>query len=154
MLVAGPPLALSLLDLRKMYPKYFSSKTEKWFSEPHQRFAREDKVKPGWIAVRKDVVPGSRRGHSFDQLALLPRHQEAPYLAELIWAVSTYAATRGVHLFPETQFMRTASRDALLQYVAVAFAGERGINATDLMDHEARRNVWIAAKLKQSVLGR
>ncbi len=74
-LVAGPPLPLSVRDVRYFDPHRFSvgggGKT--WYDEKKQSFAHDDKVGPGWLMIAKDAFPGSLGLSWQDQFNLINR---------------------------------------------------------------------------------
>ena len=72
MLVAGMPTELNLLQVRELDNKVFYSKTEGWYAESEQKFAREDKVACGeWLEIRKEEVPNSLRKRWDEQQDLI-----------------------------------------------------------------------------------
>ena len=95
MLVAGPPKAMSLLDVRNVRNDYFYSKEGGWYSEKAQKFARNDKVEPVWIALRKEPVAHSLSKNWSEQSELVVEPMTVPNAAEAVWALTTYKAVRG-----------------------------------------------------------
>ena len=77
MLVAGPPTAMSLIDLRALNADYFYSKgpdkdDEGWYDDASEKFARNDKVDAlCWIALRKEPIEDSLNKTWADQQALV-----------------------------------------------------------------------------------
>lgn len=111
MLVAGPPSRMSLLDVRSIKADYFYSKEGDWYADKTQKFAKNDKAEPVWIALRKDVVADSRNKTWPDQQSLICAPMAVPNVAEAVWGITTYKAVRGVYLLPDC-YVRTSSVDS------------------------------------------
>jgi hypothetical protein len=62
----GPPTAMSLIDVRNVKKDYFCSRKHGWYLDKPQKFARDDKVEPVWIAFRKgrSRIRSARTGRS------------------------------------------------------------------------------------------
>jgi hypothetical protein len=108
MLVAGPPKAMSILDIRALHKPFFYSKEGGWYAERSEKFARNDKAEPVWIALRKEPVADSRNKDWNEQQALVTDPMVVPNAAEAAWGVTTYKAVRGVYLLPNV-YVRTSS---------------------------------------------
>ena len=109
MLVAGPPANLSLLDIRALKVSYSYSDGDDWYAADNQTFSRNEKVETGWLMIRKDPVP-----HSFDksrdaQWQMVSGVEYVPNAAEVVWALTTFEAVRGISLLRDV-YVRTASR--------------------------------------------
>jgi hypothetical protein len=111
MLVAGPPKAMSLLDVRNVKNDYFYSKEGGWCSEKAQKFARNDKAESVWIALRKKPVADSLSKNWSEQSELVVEPMTVPNAAEAVWGLTTYKAVRGVYLLPNL-YVRTSSLDS------------------------------------------
>lgn len=111
MLVAGPPKAMSLLDVRSIKADYFYSKEGGWYADKAQKFAKNDKAEPVWIALRKEPVADSRNKTWPDQQELVSAPMAVPNVAEAVWGITTYKAVRGVYLLPDV-YVRTSSVDS------------------------------------------
>lgn len=111
MLIVGPPNPLSLLEIRDLKPEYFYSKTGGWYAEEKQRFSRDQKVRPAWLALRKEPVSGSTSKTWEEQIALLSGVEYVPNDAEVEWALTTYKAVRDVYLLSNI-YVRTSSLDS------------------------------------------
>ena len=107
-LVAGPPQSMNLLEIRNLKPEYFYSKSGGWFAEDRQRFSREDKVNPGWLALRKEPVSNSTSKNWDEQFQLLADAEQVPNAAEVVWGLTTYKAVRDIYLLPNV-YVRTSS---------------------------------------------
>lgn len=131
-LVPRPPEAQSILSIRNSNPAYFYSTKVGWKAQKTdfgdeksnlvpQEFAWYEKGQPfaedaltgcsNWLAIRKDLVHGSRMKGWGAQESLLTKVEYAPEAAELCWFMAIFAAVRGIWLF-ENISVRTASRDA------------------------------------------
>jgi len=99
MLVAGPPRALSLLDVRTLNDALFYSKNGKgWYASDDEHFSRNDTVSSVWLALRKSPVPDSTNKTWSEQQALLGSDERIPNVAEAAWGLTTYKEVRGVYL--------------------------------------------------------
>jgi hypothetical protein len=105
MLIAGPPKAMSLLDIRDLKPGYFYEGGG-WYES--EKFAHDDKAEPVWIAVRKERINGSFSKNWSVQSELVVEPMAVPNAAELVWGLTTYQAMRGEYLLPYL-YMRTSS---------------------------------------------
>lgn len=98
MLIAGPPKAMSLLDIRDAKNDYFYSKKGSWCSDEAQKFAHNDKAEPIWIALRKELVADSLNKNWSEQRGLVVEPMMMPNAVEVVWGLTTYKAVRGVSL--------------------------------------------------------
>lgn len=127
MLVAGPPVELSLLDIRKLNDTLFFSKNGKgWYSFDNETFSRNDTVSPVWLALRKSAVPDSTKKTWGEQQELLSNNERVPNAAEVTWGLTTYKEVRGVYLMGKI-WMRTFSVDSGSRRVGVAIFDQGGI---------------------------
>lgn len=111
MLVAGPPKAMSLLDIRAIKTGYFYSKEGGWYADKAQKFAENDKAEPVWIALRKEPVANSFGKNWSEQSELVVEPMVVPNVAETVWALTTYKAVRDKYLLPNL-YVRTSSCDS------------------------------------------
>ncbi len=111
MLVAGPPKSMSLIDVRAVKADFFFSKEGGWYSEKTQKFARNDKAEPVWIALCKEPVADSLSKNWSEQSELIVEPMTVPNAAEVIWVLTTYKAVRGVYLLPNL-YVRTSDLDS------------------------------------------
>lgn len=114
MLVAGPPTAMSLVDVRALHADYFFLKgpdqdVGAWYDDANEKFSKTDKVEAlGWIAVRKEAVEDSFSKNWSEQQELVKEPMVIPNAAEAVWALTTYKAVRDVYLLDEL-YVRTSS---------------------------------------------
>lgn len=130
MLVAGPPKAMSLLDVRDLKPDYYYSKKDGWYAEDHQTFSRNDKTEPVWIALRKEPIAGSLGKNWSEQSDLISDPMSVPNAAEAVWGLTTYKAVSGVYLLPNL-YVRTSSLDSDGFRVNVGFFVAKGLDVDD-----------------------
>ena len=126
-LVAGPPRAISLLEIRDLQPNYFYSKQGGWYAESKEVFSRRDRAATAWIMLRKESVPESQRKSWDKQQTLLSEFEIVPNAAETAWAITTYKAVRGVYLLPNV-YVRTSSLDSVGDRVSVGGFDEGGLS--------------------------
>jgi hypothetical protein len=129
MLIAGPPKAMSLLDIRSMKTDYFYSKEGGWYADKAQKFAKNDKAEPIWIAFRKEPVAGSLNKNWTEQSDLISEPMSVPNAAEAVWCLSTYKAVRGIYLLTNL-YVRTSSLDSDGGRVSVGAFGAEGLNVS------------------------
>ncbi len=117
MLVAGPPTAMSMLDVRAIHADYFYSKgpdqgDRGWYDDASEKFARTDKVEAlCWIAFRKEPVEDSLNKTWPYQKALVAEPMMVPNAAEVTWALTTYKAVSDIYLLDDV-YVRTSSFDS------------------------------------------
>lgn len=137
MLVAGPPQAMSILDIRAIEPNCFtnysccSDEEERgWPKKGHGKvFARNDKIGSGWLALLKEPVANSL-GESWDkQRELVTNPMVVPNVAEVAWGLTTYKTVRGIRLFPGFE-VRTSSVDSIIDWGGLPYQGQ------DLRPHQ------------------
>ncbi len=112
MLVATPPNDSNFLQVCGFDNKVFYYKTECWYVEDKEEFARNDVVKAGeWLMVRKEMYPGSRSRTWKEQQNLLNEVEHVPNVPEMAYAVTAYHKVHGVNLLKGV-YVRTSSVDA------------------------------------------
>lgn len=113
-LVAGPPSAMTILDMRAIHADFFYSKGEHqndigWYDDVNEEFARTDKVEELiWIAFHKEPVKGSLNKTWPDQWTLVVEPMMVLNAAEATWALTTYRAVRDTYLLNDL-CVRTSS---------------------------------------------
>ena len=147
MLVAGPPTAMSLIDVRALNPDYFYSKgpdkdDEGWYDDASEKFARGDKVEVlYWIALRKEPVEGSLSKNWEEQQALVAEPFYVPNSAEVTWSLTTYKAVHDVYLLEDDIYVRTSSVDSDGDHVDVGSFGAEGLYVSGYWDND--RDVYL-----------
>lgn len=118
MLVAGPPTAMSMLDVRALHTDYYPAPYRDgcdWYNSTTthttvKEFATADKVEAvRWIALRKEPIDGSLWKSLEAQQRLVAKPLYIPNAAEVTWGLTTYKAVNGVYLLDDV-FVRTSSR--------------------------------------------
>ena len=127
MLVAGPPKAMSLLDIRALDTTYFYCKEDGWYADKTQKFAANDKAGSVWIALRKEPVPNSLNRNWSEQNEPVTDPMSVPNIAETVWGLTTYKAVRGVYLLPNF-YVRTSSVGSDDHPVIVGIFNADGLN--------------------------
>jgi len=153
MLVAGPPTAMSLVDVRALHADYFYSKgpdqdDSGWYDDASEKFAKTDKVEAlAWIAVRKEAVEDSFSKNWQEQQALVTEPMTIPNVAEAAWALSTYKAVRDVYLL-ENLYVRTSSVDSGGYRVGVGGFGADGLGVDSDWDVGRHSSLGVSAARK------
>lgn len=131
-LLPNPPEAMPLLQVRDLKREIFYSKEGGWYAD--QPFARNERTEVAtWIAVRKDVVPGSTGKKWNDQLPLISDIERVPNAAEACWTLTTYKEVRGVNLMSAI-YARTSSVDSSGARVFVGLFDSEGLLVFSLSD--------------------
>ena len=139
MLVAGPPTAMSMLDLRTLHTGYFEFKGPEendncWYDRAIEIFAYTDTVKAlCWVAFRKEPIENSFNKTWLDQDELVDEPMTVPNVAEAVWALTTYKAVRDIHLL-ESVCVRTSSFDSEDQPVSVGRFDAEGLVVRDFSE--------------------
>ena len=139
MLVAGPPTAMSLIDVRALNADFFYSKgpdkdDSGWYDDADEKFARNDKVEAlCWIALCKEPVENSLNKTWQDQQALVVEPMVVPNAAETVWALTTYKAVRDIYLLDDL-YVRTSSLDSDGNRVYVGNFDAKGLRVHDNWD--------------------
>lgn len=130
MLVAGPPKSMSLIDVRSLKADYFYSKQGGWYTNDTEKFAKNDKAEPVWIALRKEPVADSFKKNWSEQNELVATPMVVPNAAETVWGITTYKAVRGKYLLPNL-YVRTSSCGSDGTRVSVGNVDDDGLNVYD-----------------------
>ncbi len=146
-LVAGPPKALSLLEIRELNRDYFYSKESGWYAEGQQKFSRDDQVLAQWVMLRKGPVPNSTSRTWDEQQSLLSGLEIVPNAAEVVWGITTYKAVRNVYLLGGV-YARTSSLDAVGGRVYVGHFVADGLVVNDWSDGLRSSCVGLASARK------
>ena len=153
MLVAGPPTAMSLIDVRALDPDYFYSKgpdkdDSGWYDYADEKFARNDKVEAlCWLALRKEPVEDSLNKTWPDQQVLVAEPMMVPNAAEATWALTTYKAVRDIYLLDEL-YVRTSSLDSDGNRVYVGNFDADGLRVNFYWDDNRNSNLGVSASRK------
>ncbi|MBU6214760.1 hypothetical protein KGM48_02870 [Patescibacteria group bacterium] len=136
-LVAGPPTAMSMLDIRALHADYFYSKgpeqdDEGWYDDGKEKFSRNDKIDAlGWLALRKEPVNDSLSKNWEEQRALVQSPLYVPNAAEVTWGLTTYKAVNDVYLLEDDIYVRTSSLDSGGYRVYVGYFDASGLYVYD-----------------------
>lgn len=111
MLVASPPTALTVLDVRAIHSDVYDSEGGPcgWYISPTEKFACADRIEAlAWIAFRKEPVEDSLNKTWTEQQALVLDPLRVPNAAEVTWALTVYKDVRDIYLLEEL-YVRTSS---------------------------------------------
>jgi hypothetical protein len=148
MLVAGMPTEMNILQVRELDNKVFYSKTEGWYAESEQKFAREDKVACGeWLEIRKEEVPNSLRKTWDEQQDLITEVEHIPNASEVSYAITAYFKVRGIYLL-RGKYIRTSSVSADGNHVFVGNFGKDGLRVDNCWDDLRYDNLGVASARK------
>ena len=106
-LMPGPRRELNLLEVRDIDSEFFHLKTGGWFSKESQIFSREDVVRPGWLAIRKESLVRLPYDQS-DFLREDNKNKNVPNAAEATYAFIAYHRLRRKYLFNNV-YIKTCS---------------------------------------------
>lgn len=153
MLVAGPPTAMTMLDVRAVHADFFYVKGPEqndsgWYEQAHERFARTNKVEAlCWIAFRKEPVEDSLNKTWPDQRALVVEPMLVPNAAEAAWALTTYKAVRDICLL-DVVCVRTSSVDFGGHRVNIGDFGADGLRVDGYWDFVRCSRLGVSAARK------
>ncbi len=147
MLVAGPPKAMSLLDIRAVKTDYFYSKEGGWYAESAQKFARTDKAETVWIALRKEPVADSLSKDWSEQSDLVAEPTVVPHPPETVWGLTVYKAVRGKYLLPNL-YVRTSSIYSDGDRVNVGHFDAKGLDVYSYWDSGRDVHLGLASARK------
>ncbi len=148
MLVATPPTDCNTLQVRDLDNKIFYSKTEVWYAEDKQKFARNDVVKADeWLMVRKEPYADSQRKTWDEQTVLLTDVEHVPNAPEMAYAVTAYFKVRGIYLLKGV-YVRTSSVDADGDRVIVGSFDADGLSVSDFYDDDRDDNFGVGSSRK------
>jgi len=133
-LIAGPPVSLSLLGVRRQNEALFTYwNGEGWYAMSGEDFSRRDLVTPVWLALRKTPIPGSVDKTWSEQLELLSDSERVPNAAEVAWGLTTYREVRGVYLMGNV-WVRVSSVSSSGNRVYVGVFNSIGLSVHDWLD--------------------
>ena len=66
-LIAGPFIPMSLLEVREINTQLFFAKSGGWYEEQKENFSRNDKVMAEWLMLRKGVIRNSVGGKTWKE---------------------------------------------------------------------------------------
>lgn len=145
-LVAGPPCAMSLLDVRSYEQSLFCIKTGGWYAE-NQPFAVNEKVGCKWLAICKTEIPNSLNKKWDAQRKLLSKDEQVPNAAEMSWFITTYYEVRGAYLLKGV-YVRTSSVTSGGNRVCVGDFGGNGLGVSNYWDVSYSSDLGVSASRK------
>jgi len=148
-LTVGPQRSLSLLGVRNVNNEHFHFTEGGWYSERDEAFARYDKIRPGWIALRKEPVADSFHKDWPNQNGLVIAPTVVPNAAEVAWVILVHVCVRGDFLFKNV-WVRTSSVDHAGNHVGIGVAPCMGIVLTcDWDEDDSLPDLGIAEARKK-----
>ncbi len=153
MLVAGPPTAMSLIDVRAVKADFFCSVGPKqnnsdWYNGANEQFARTDKVEAlCWIALRKEPVENSLSKDWPEQQVVVKEPMVIPNVAEVVWALTTYKAVRDIYLL-ENIYVRTNSVDSDGERMYIGHFNTDGLRVSNCWDYNRGYDLGVSASRK------
>lgn len=150
MLVAGPSIQMSLLEIRKLNNQLFYSKTEGWYANERETFARDENVDCEWLMLCKKPVANSTNKTWNDQQKLISEVEFVPSAAEVCWALATYKEVRGEYLLPSV-YVRTSSVDADGYRVSVGSFDGGGLGVGGYSGDDYGDDLGIASARKRNL---
>ena len=146
MLVACGPL--SLLDVRQAQTGLFYAKSEPWYGQPSEQFARS-KVKAGWQLVRKNPVPDSTSKTWDEQNALLAAVEQVPSASVLAQAILIHYLETEERLF-EQIYVRVSDVGSDGSRVYLGYFDEDGLHVYRYWGDRRGGNVGLSSSRKFS----
>lgn len=149
-LIAGPPEAMSLLDIQSLNTKLFNSELKLWYAQTDHNFSRDEKVTPEWLMLRRGSVPKSKSKKYKAQCLLLSNEEVVPYAVQVAWVATTYYEVRGKWILSDF-YVRTASMDAAGIRIVVGLTTNDGIVVNDYCDDDHCNALGITSARKSGV---
>ncbi len=147
-LLAGPQTEMNLLEVRELENQLFYSKTEGWYTNDSQKFAKTDMVKAGqWLAIRKEGYPNSFSKTWKEQKDLITEVEHVPNTSEVSYAVTAYFKIRGTYLL-QGFYVRTSSVDAEGFHIYVGGFGGGGLDVDGSWDGGRSSGLGISSARK------
>lgn len=152
-LVAGPEIAMSMLDVRDVFTDYFCMRgphhdEEGWYDDPTEKFARNDKIAAlCWIAVKKEPVEDSLSKNWSEQQALVKEPMVVPNAAEATWALTCYKAVNDIYLLQDL-YVRTSSEASDGNRVSVGNFDAYGLDVYGSRDDGRDSYLGVSSSLK------
>lgn len=147
MVVAGPSRPMSLLDIRELERSHFYFKTEGWYANPNEVFARNDKAICRWLLIRKEPISGSTSKTWDEQTKLLSDLEAVPNVAEQVWTMTTYKAVRGIYPLSSI-YVRTSSVGSGGGRVHVGRFDGDGLSVFSWSGHDRRGFLGVSSSRK------
>jgi len=145
MLIAGPPMEMNLLQVRRLDNKLFYPKTKGWFAKNKEKFARYDVVSAcQWLAIRKGSVPNSFLKTWNEQQDLISGVEHVPNAPEASYSFTVYYKVRGIYLL-RGKYVRTSSVDADGDHVNVGYFDGDGLSVNYYGDVDSYRDVGVSS---------
>ena len=145
-LVACGPL--SLLDVRQAQTGLFYAKSDPWYGQPSEQFARS-KVKAGWQLVRKNPVPDSTSKTWDEQNSLLGQDEQVPSASVLAQAILIHYLETKERLF-EQIYVRCSDVGSVGIRVHLGYFGGGGLSVYDRWVVHRDGNVGLSSSRKFS----
>jgi hypothetical protein len=152
-LVAGPPTAMTILDVRAVHAGFFFMKGPDqddgdWYDDASEKFTKTDKVEAlTWIAFRKEPVEDSLSKNWSEQQVLVAEPMTIPNAAEATWVLTTYKAVRNVNLL-DCLYVRTSSVRADSRCVSVGDFDAVGLDVNGYWDDGRLCYLGVSASRK------
>jgi hypothetical protein len=132
-LLPGPPIAMSLLDVHALKPEYLKLGPF-CHDNVNKRFAQSDKIEAlCWIAFHKEELVDTLP----DQRAPVAELMTISNVAEAVWVLTIRKAVHGIHL-PEHLYLRTSSMNSRGECVFVGLFGDDVLCVDDYWFGEGR----------------
>ncbi len=107
-LLPGPPIRKSLLDIRALHPTFFKGGQSAWWFEGSRLFAGGEYAQAPWFAIGREPMEGALNRVWAQQQKFLSAPWMLPNAAEVAWCMTAVHALCGVRLF-EHMHIHTAS---------------------------------------------
>lgn len=117
MLVAGPSVSMSLMQIHVLMRNRFKRDESNVFNAPS---IYHDLVQTSWLMLRKEPIVGSGQMTAGAQRAVLSEHERFPNAAELAWGIALYRSIRGRCLY-RRGYVRTSSESTYMGEVCIGY---------------------------------
>jgi hypothetical protein len=147
-LIAGPPIPLSLMDIYNLDPKVFSAKTFAcWYLQLDEIFPCADKVSDQWLMLRKSIIANSTNQGWIEQQRILAAGECVPNIAEAAWGIASYKKMHDHWLFVDLD-ARTSSQDLNGNPVSIGCTSYGGIHIYNFVNDSKLNNLGLISLRK------
>ncbi len=119
-LMPGPPVPMSLLEIRDLDSSLFYSGPNSWYAHSNQKFSCDERVSVQWLVLGRDISQN-------EQEKFPPGTKFAHTTADICWGITSYKKVCNTWLFSHIH-LKTSSRDAAGHCVSIGLLKTGGIS--------------------------
>lgn len=149
-LVAGPPIPMSLLDIRTISPQHVRVGSRDWHASEGkfcQGFSRNDRVLTTWLGLRKHPAIRSINRIWDAENPIISEVERVPNVAEVAWGLVSFQKVHRVYLLKRIN-VRTNSTSKGGFPVCIGHFGPEGMVVRCYWDNYPRIDLGLASVRK------